>query len=193
MHLDQREGLSILACCICTHCISVHTASVAGSICQSFCVHSLACSSCQIAGDSSLPVYSTAGTSQQYNWHQSTVQPCCPRPCSLCPSEHACLTPMAHNQSSGNTCFQAAHAASDTQSSCNSARPFLQPRHTAFLQLSTPLPATQYTPSCNSAHPLLQLSTPPPAAQHTPSCNSAHPFLQLRHPFLWCRQCPAGS
>ena len=62
-------------------------------------------------------------------------------------------------------------------------------RHTVFLQLSTPLPATQthslsatqHTPSCNSVHPLLQLSTPPPATQDTPSCNSAHPSLQLRH------------
>ena len=70
-------------------------------------------------------------------------------------------------------------------------------RHTVFLQLSTPLPATQthslsatqHTPSCNSVHPLLQLSTPLPATQYTPSCNSAHPFLQLRH----TPSCGAGS
>ncbi len=57
------------------------------SICRSSCVYTLACSLSQIVGDSSL---------QLAELTESTVQPCCSRPCSLCLSEHACLTPMAH-------------------------------------------------------------------------------------------------
>lgn len=89
------------------------------SICQNFCIHSLACSSCQVAGDSSL---------------------------QLAPVNSTC--PVLDHALSARLSMDVSHQGLTTKAAGNnfSSEPCCT-RHTVFLQLSTPLAVLQAVPS----------------------------------------------